>query len=493
MIYDLKYLLFCLFLVVTILIFLNDIKSKSVKPFEMIAAKTNLEESSLKVNATDNDAQKHTRNPDLIHIKLNNSYWQVYSHESKSIYYLYAAYYDKRTKTPTIRITAYMEEKNKSNRLPLCLLWYPDSSEPLVSQLEITIKPFIKRRIMKLAKELLLKTIVSCPLPDNQRDKVPVSVSIVGTELEMPTNLLKVIYNKPSFVEKRNKFMVCSKGHTFPALDISFKFVEWIETLRALGADVSIYYFQMPPNMLKVLDYYTSKGLLDVSHVTIPGNEKFNEPEVQYQYLMEHSNRNFLNHFGWVHLQDCLYRNLYLYDYVMVTDYDEIFVSKKQLNFEKMIQEIVNVSEPYQSYRFRNTYFMDKMQKAHGFEPDVPEYFTMMKHVYRSVITTDQFKCMHKMDEVLGLNLHRAQECLDGKCREVEVNDTIASWHHYRSSCAMQYVRNNTCNSCNSPQTKTPICKDLENESIRDTSIWSVKEDVVVKVNSILEELGFLT
>ena len=45
---------------------------------------------------------------------------------------------------------------------------------------------------------------------------------------------------------------------------------------------------------------------------------------------------------------------------------------------------------------------MDKMQKAHGFEPDVPEYFTMMKHVYRSVITTDQFKCMHKMDEVLG-------------------------------------------------------------------------------------------
>ena len=165
-----------------------------------------------------------------------------------------------------------------------------------------------------LAKELLLKTMVSCPLPaDNQRDKIPVSVSIVGTEMEEPTNLLKVIYNKPrlvshffcfniqdqkimtcSFVEKRNKFMVCSKGHTFPTLDISFKFVEWIETLRALGADVSIYYFQMPPNMLKVLDYYTSKGLLDVSHVTIPGNEKFNEPEVQYQYLMEHSNR-YLN------------------------------------------------------------------------------------------------------------------------------------------------------------------------------------------------------
>ena len=52
-----------------------------------------------------------------------------------------------------------------------------------------------------LAKELLLKTIVSCPLPeDNQRNTVPVSVSIVGTEMETPTNLLKVIYNKPRLV-----------------------------------------------------------------------------------------------------------------------------------------------------------------------------------------------------------------------------------------------------------------------------------------------------
>ena len=68
-----------------------------------------------------------------------------------------------------------------------------------------------------LAKELLLKTIVSCPLPeDNQRNTVPVSVSIVGTEMEEPTNLLKVIYNKPGLVLqfqysvfKNNKLQFC--------------------------------------------------------------------------------------------------------------------------------------------------------------------------------------------------------------------------------------------------------------------------------------------
>ena len=90
------------------------------------------------------------------------------------------------------------------------------------------------------------------------------------------------------------------------------------------------------------------------------------------------------------------------YDYVAVTDYDEIFVSKKYLNLEKMMQEIVDTSVTYQSFQFRNTYFMDKMQKAHGFEPDVPEYFTMMKNVYRSSISTDQFKSMHRIREILG-------------------------------------------------------------------------------------------
>ena len=85
--------------------------------------------------------------------------------------------------------------------------------------------------------------------------------------------------------------MVCTKGHTFPEYDISLKFVEWIETLKTFGADASIYYFQMPANMIKVLNYYTSKGSLDVTHVTIPGMEDVNKPDVQYQYLMYHSNR----------------------------------------------------------------------------------------------------------------------------------------------------------------------------------------------------------
>ena len=44
-------------------------------------------------------------------IEVNNTYWQIYSHGSISTYYLYAAYYDKRPEKPTVRITAFIEQK----------------------------------------------------------------------------------------------------------------------------------------------------------------------------------------------------------------------------------------------------------------------------------------------------------------------------------------------------------------------------------------------
>ena len=83
-------------------------------------------------------------------------------------------------------------------------------------------------------------------------------------------------------------------------------------------------------------------------------------------------------------------------------DYDDIFMSKTKPTWELMMQELTDSFGDYDSFLFRNTYFMDKMQEAHGYEPDVPEYLTIMKNVYRSVISTDMIKSIHKTDKILG-------------------------------------------------------------------------------------------
>ena len=62
-----------------------------------------------------------------------------------------------------------------------------------------------------------------------------------------PFEMKKNYENLSSFREKKNKFAVCSKGHIFKNGEKKIKFVEWIETLRAIGADTFIYYYQMPP------------------------------------------------------------------------------------------------------------------------------------------------------------------------------------------------------------------------------------------------------
>ena len=95
----------------------------------------------------------------------------------------------------------------------------------------------------------LQRCLFYCKLPRSHVGFTPISVSLVKSKIETPTNLLNVTYN---MVKEDNKIMVCAKGHTFPYEDKSSQLVEWIEVLRSLGANISIYHYLMHPNIQKV-------------------------------------------------------------------------------------------------------------------------------------------------------------------------------------------------------------------------------------------------
>ena len=145
----------------------------------------------------------------------------------------------------------------------------------------------------------LRQCLLSCNLPKTHLGKIPISVSLVEKACDTATNHLKVIYNKPKDENVTDggrttkRFVVCSKGHTFPDVDKSVKLVEWIEILRSLGADVFIYHYDMHPNITKVLDYYSSRDIVDVTEVTIPGPD-YNSPFVQFSVLMGNYNTDIV-------------------------------------------------------------------------------------------------------------------------------------------------------------------------------------------------------
>ena len=80
----------------------------------------------------------------------------------------------------------------------------------------------------------------------------PLAVSLVEEDCETPTNYLNIIYNLPA--GEKAKFAVCVKGMDFPLDDLSVRMVEWLEVLKALGADkIFLYNLDVHPNVRKVL------------------------------------------------------------------------------------------------------------------------------------------------------------------------------------------------------------------------------------------------
>merc|ERR1712203_1091113 len=82
---------------------------------------------------------------------------------------------------------------------------------------------------------------------------------------------------------------------------------------------------------------------------------------------------------------DCLYRNMYRYEYVALLDIDEVIMPIKHNNWAEMMEEVVKASlkvknETRASWNFRNVYFMDEMTDLHEPQhfPSIPPYLHML-------------------------------------------------------------------------------------------------------------------
>ncbi len=74
-----------------------------------------------------------------------------------------------------------------------------------------------------------------------------------------------------------------------------------------------------------------------MKHVTHPGFQ------INHQYLYQWRSESENEHFAPIELidyNDCLYRNLYNYEYLAIIDIDEIIVPVNAYNWSELIEEI---------------------------------------------------------------------------------------------------------------------------------------------------------
>ena len=87
-------------------------------------------------------------------------------------------------------------------------------------------------------------------------------------------------------------------------------------------------------------------------------------------------------------------------------------------------------------------------------------------------------KAFHDPQRVLTLHNHFPFSCLGG-CKFHSVDTSLGQMQHYRQYCSRGVRR--------------AVCEErYRRDSVRDTSLWSVRDTVVQRADNVLKTLGFI-
>lgn len=396
---------------------------------------------------------------------------------------LFGAYYDIRKNSrigPAVRILG-MIDRIQPKVQTYCQFWFDGQMEPFI------VKTFEYKYIWynkwgNYKQGIYQPYLIACQIPKPFKGLVPASVSIVENKCDTATNNLRVLYNRPED-DKKKGFAVCVKGLDFLYDDLSVRLIEWIELLNILGADKIFFYnLQVHPNISKVLDYYEAEGKIHVTPLTLPGGQP-NVPGFQHLYLSKKTNHKRQNEL--IPYNDCLYKNMYRYEFIALLDIDEVIMPKNDdMTWHDLMRRVLPKglkikNETYPSYNVRNVYFFDSWNHEHGWKRDIPKYMHMLQHVVRATNYTkpNQYvKCFHNPERVLTLHNHFPLACLGGTCQSFPISTEDAQLQHYRADCV---------------RTLKKSCEDFKEHREEDTTIWKYKDELVDRTMKTLDKLGF--
>ena len=202
-----------------------------------------------------------------------------------------------------------------------------------------------------------------------------------------------------------------------------YRLVEWLEMQRILGAkSVKIYNNSLSREAAEVFQHYSRQGFVELrqSHNFIPDLGE----------LTIHLHMSPV-------LNDCLYRNMYATDKVVIVDLDEVIVPHVHANWSAMLADMesrlpAEHYNPHRSYVFKNTYyFLD-------FPPDThePEQTTFLRHRVRMPTVSEDISIKSIVDPKVCVQLHNHACWTRTQTRdisqEVDVDPSYGMNHHYK-------------------------------------------------------------
>ncbi len=395
----------------------------------------------------------------LFTTKHHKEVWHIFTNGTTEIY-IYSAIYDNRDHlNGTHYVRLFAISRNLPDQL-FCLFWNTDKEGLGIRKAHID-KNGHGHYIDKLFHD---QHFYSCEVEKDSHGQqiVPTYVTMtLQPSYQKPSHFIPVqIPRIPGSFNSQGAVLGICVSVSFHHTDL-WRIAEWVETNRLFGVhEINIYPANISESNLKLLQHYEKEGIVKLfpipcikECITFDGNAIYSA----------------------IALNDCMYRNMYKYKYVICIDFDEYIISQKNYNYDALLKNIntsYNVTRFTSGYSFLNTYFWVSCNQSKD-DPANSYIFRYFRHVSPSPGGVKSF-----INPRLCLSLfnHYCLIPLPGISGAILVAPSIAKLHHYRIL--------HDGKSC------TDVMKDTEVDTImqRYEDIVYPKAKIVVemvKVNSI--------
>nr|XP_045601095.1 uncharacterized protein LOC123759891 [Procambarus clarkii] len=330
---------------------------------------------------------------------------------TKHKFFVYSAYYDDR-KGKIIRVIGATQTK-KSDRV-WCKYWYSNSSTLIVNG---AIKIIRENWNLKFSA-----CFIACPLIIYKNGKQPIpppeSVSIMADPGGNATNKLRVMNLDVNKEEVKNSFAVCIKPLHFDYNNVN-QMIEFLELNKILGVEhFTLYNHTIGKDVDCILRQYVEQGLVNI----LPWKLDIkSQKEIRTEGLF-------------AALNDCLYRYMYQYRYILMIDLDEYVVPHANTSLPQLLRYLHTKADARKigAISFQNSFFYLQWPDDPS-SASLPPLVTLRKTRRRQRFHPhkQRSKYIAVTPYVVEAGNHFVWEFLPGK-GTLNVPNEVAFLHHYR-------------------------------------------------------------
>ena len=252
------------------------------------------------------------------------------------------------------------------------------------------------------------------------------------------TNSLSVEYPAQEGEVERIHVGVC--GPLLYGTVDPYRLIEWLEMLKLLGVETIVMHnHSMDQSTADIMKVYKDEGLVELRQVRQQGIVGF---------LGEDKYRDDIYAIGTILLTDCMYRNMFRFDWMAVLDLDELIIPRNHRNYSSLLKEL-NQNQNYQNrvgFKFLHADFiLDSVlnpQLAEG----VPWQMAIPRHQQRFGVMRPTFhaKSIIKPKLCTAMHYHICRGHVPNIDRAIVVSNDNAMDCHFRSKLCPDNARNYT-------------------------------------------------